>query len=155
MEVSSKEHDEGCGREQTKHRAASDLTNQELFRLNTTLSDFSLIMDCFRGQTLKVNRAREAKKRALVFDTARIKHIDFLQEAHSNGGNWDKEREGQVPFILFSRRFTPSSLEVGHVRGRYLLARPHFETHTLELELIRAYKRMGCGVLFILLFQGI
>ncbi|TWW59301.1 Transposon TX1 uncharacterized 149 kDa protein ORF 2 [Takifugu flavidus] len=42
---------------------------------------------------------RDAKKRALVFDTARRKHIDVIQETHSNGGieaDWEKEWEGQV-----------------------------------------------------------
>ncbi|TWW80183.1 hypothetical protein D4764_10G0012130 [Takifugu flavidus] len=71
------------------------------------------------------------KKRALVFDTAKRKRIDvlFLQETHSDCGieaDWEKEWEGQVLLshnttlsggvgLLFSRGFTPSSLEVEHV----------------------------------------
>ncbi|TWW74405.1 Transposon TX1 uncharacterized 149 kDa protein ORF 2 [Takifugu flavidus] len=74
---------------------------------------------------------RDAKKRALVFDTAKRKRIDvlFLQETHSDCGievDWEKEWEGQVLLshnttlsggvgLLFSRGFTPSSLEVEHV----------------------------------------
>lgn len=46
--------------------------------------------------TLTVNRLKEARKRALVFDTAQMKRIDvlILQEVHSNKGNeadWEKE----------------------------------------------------------------
>lgn len=57
--------------------------------------NFSLIMDVFIVGTLNVNRAREAGKWALAFDTA---HIDvlFLQEVHSDGRNWEKEWERQA-----------------------------------------------------------
>ncbi|TWW77432.1 Transposon TX1 uncharacterized 149 kDa protein ORF 2 [Takifugu flavidus] len=81
--------------------------------------------------TLNVNGARDARKQALVFDTAKRKRIDvlFLQETHSDCGieaDWEKEWEGQVLLshnttlsggvgLLFSRGFTPSSLEVEHV----------------------------------------
>lgn len=70
-------------------------------------------------------------KRALVFDTTRRKHVDmlFLQEMHSHEHtehDWDKEWEGHVVLShnsiasrgegpLFSRSFTPTSLEMEHV----------------------------------------
>ena len=107
-------------------------------------------MDGFRVASLNVNGAREVRKRALVLDTARSKRIDvlFLQEVHSDQsieGDWEKEWEGQVALshnttlsggvgILFSRRFTPSSLEVEPVvQGRCLLVRAKFDTYTLVL----------------------
>lgn len=79
-----------------------------------------------------------------MLDTARSKRIDvlFLQEVHSdqcNEGEW----EGQVALshnttlsggvgIFFSRRFTPSSLEVEQeVEGRCLLVKAKFDTFTL------------------------
>ena len=105
-------------------------------------------MEGFRVGTLNVNGAREVKKRALVLDTARRKRINvlFLQEVHSdrnNEGDWEREWEGQVALshnttlsggvgILFSRRFTPSSLEVEQVvEGMCLLVKAKFETFTL------------------------
>ena len=41
-----------------------------------------IIMDAFKIGSLTVNGAREERKRAVVFDTAKMKHIDvlFLQE---------------------------------------------------------------------------
>ncbi|TWW62349.1 hypothetical protein D4764_04G0009960 [Takifugu flavidus] len=88
-------------------------------------------MNTFKIGTLNVNGARDARKRALVFDTAKTKRIDvlFLQKTHSDCGieaDWEKEWEGQVLLshnttlsggvgLLFSRGFTPSSLEVEHV----------------------------------------
>lgn len=86
----------------------------------------SLIIDCFRVGRLNVHGARKAKKRALVFDATRMKHIDvlFLQEIHSdecNKADWDKDWEGQVALshntttvnirvgFLFSRSFAPFS----------------------------------------------
>ena len=110
--------------------------------------NISFTMSSFRVGTLNVNGAREAKKRALVFDTARMKSIDvlFLQETHSDESkevDWNREWEGQVALshntslsggvgFLFSRAFNPSSLEVEHVvQGRCLLVKAQFEHHTL------------------------
>jgi len=55
-------------------------------------------MDVFKVGSLNVNGAREEKKRALVFETAKMKRIDvlFLQETHSDVGNeadWSREWE--------------------------------------------------------------
>lgn len=105
-------------------------------------------MHMFRVGTLNMNGARDTRKRALVFDTARIKHVDvmFLQEIHSDRGNeadWEKEWEGQVLLshnttlgggvgLLFFKDFTPSSLEVKHVvRGRCLRVKVRLQNHSL------------------------
>ena len=103
-----------------------------------------IIMDAFKKGSLNVNGAREERKRAVVFDMAKMKHIDvlFLQETHSDVGNeaeWSREWEGELILshhtnlsggvgFLFSRRFTPTSVEVRHVvEGRCLLVEAHFE----------------------------
>lgn len=56
----------------------------------------------------------------------------FLPEVHSDKGNeadWGKAWEGQVA-LLFSRGFTPSSLEVKHVvNGTCLPAKAQFHNH--------------------------
>ncbi|TWW54634.1 hypothetical protein D4764_0192100 [Takifugu flavidus] len=105
-------------------------------------------MNTFKIGTLNVNGARDARKRALVFDTAKRKRIDvlFLQETDSDCGievDWEKEWEGQVLLshnttlsggvgLLFSRGFTPSSLEVKHVvRGRCLMVKACLQNHSL------------------------
>lgn len=79
----------------------------------------------------------QGRKRALMLETARSKHIDvlFLQEVHSDQGvegGWEKAWEGLVVLshntsqssgvgIIFSQRFSPSSLEVEQVvKGRRL-----------------------------------
>lgn len=90
--------------------------------------NISLAMDTFRVGSLNVNGAREERKRALIFQTAKIKHIDvlFLQETHSdvfNETDWRKEWEGEVVLshntslsggvgFLLSKSFSPVSLEV-------------------------------------------
>ncbi|TWW68287.1 hypothetical protein D4764_19G0000850 [Takifugu flavidus] len=107
-------------------------------------------MNTFKIGTLKVNGARDARKRALVFDTAKRKRIDvlFLQETHSDCGieaDWEKEWEGQVLLshnttlsggvgLLFSRGCTPSSLEVEHVDTRRSIK--DLEMEIVELEAI-------------------
>nr|BAC82603.1 pol-like protein [Takifugu rubripes] len=105
-------------------------------------------MHTFRVGTLNINGARDERKRALVFDTTKIKRVDvmFLQETHSNRNNeadWEKEWEGQALLshnttlsggvgLLFSRGFTPSSLEVEHVvRGRCLMVKARLQNHSL------------------------
>ncbi len=114
-----------------------------LFVLSLAFS-ISITMDVFKVGSLNVNGARETQKRALVFEMAKMKHIDvlFLQETHSDAGieaDWSREWEGEVILshnttlsggvgYLFSRGFTPTSLEVRHVvEGRCLLVRAHFE----------------------------
>jgi hypothetical protein len=49
--------------------------------------NISFDMDCFRVGSVNVNGAREGKKRASIFETAKIKKVDvlFLQETHSDG----------------------------------------------------------------------
>ena len=101
-------------------------------------------MDVFKVGSLNVSGARETRKRALVFEMAKQKHIDvvFLQETHSDDGNeadWSREWEGEVILsnnttlsggvgFLFSGGFTPTSLEVKHVvEGRCLLVKARFE----------------------------
>ena len=117
-----------------------------LFVLSVLLTAFklSLGMDGFKVGSLNVNGARAARKRALVFDTARTKHVDvlFLQETHSdvfNEADWIREWEGELVLshsttlsggvgLLFSRTFSPVSLEVQHiVEGRCLLVKAQFE----------------------------
>ena len=51
--------------------------------------NFSIIMDVFKVGSLNVNGARELRKRRLVFEMAKMKHIDvlFLQETHSDVEN--------------------------------------------------------------------
>jgi len=102
------------------------------------------IMDAFKVGSLNVSGAREERKRAVVFDTAKMKHIDvlFLQETHSdvvNEAEWGREWEGELILshhtnlsggvgLLFSRGFAPTSVEVRHVvEGRCLLIKAHFE----------------------------
>ena len=109
-----------------------------------------IIMDAFKVGSLNVNGAREGRKSALVFDTAKMKHIDvlFLQETHSDVGNeadWSREWEGELILshhttlsggvgFLFSRGFTPTSVEVRHVvEGRCLLVKAHFEHFNVVL----------------------
>jgi exonuclease III len=87
---------------------------------------------------LNVNGAREIKKRALIYETFKTKQIDvlFLHVTHScaeNEGDWRREWEGEVVLshntslsggvgFLFSRSFSPVSMEVEHViMGRLLL----------------------------------
>ena len=104
-------------------------------------------MDCFRVGSVNVNGAREGKKRASIFETAKIKKVDvlFLQETHSDGGNeadWRREWEGEAILshgtslsggvgFLFSKAFTPVSLEVEHfIEGRLLLVKARFDVFT-------------------------
>lgn len=98
-------------------------------------------MNVFRLGMLNVNRVGEARKRALVFDTAWSKRIDvlFLQGVHIHGDNsadWEKWWEGQVTLshntthsgrmgFFFTRGFTPSSLVVEHVLVYYLYLCSH------------------------------
>lgn len=54
-----------------------------------TVFNLSLTVNVFRLGMLHVNRVREARKRALVFDTAWSKRVDvlFLKGLHSDGDN--------------------------------------------------------------------
>ena len=126
------------------------MVNVQILLLFISLIVFSLvinifiIMNVFKVGSLNVNGARDIKKRAVVFETAKMKHIDvmFLQEIHSDVGNeadWSREWEGELVLshnttlsggvgFLFSRGFTPTSLEVRHVvEGRCLSVRARFE----------------------------
>lgn len=58
-------------------------------------------MDVFKIGSLNVNGARDTRKRAVVFEMVKMKHIDvlFLQETHSDNGNeadWSREWNGDV-----------------------------------------------------------
>ena len=60
-----------------------------------------LMTDVFSMGSLNVNGAREAKRRALIYETFKTKQLDvlFLQETHScceNEGVWRREWEGEV-----------------------------------------------------------
>ena len=97
-------------------------------------------MDNFRVGSLNVNGAREQRKRASIYEMAKMKHIDvfYVQETHSDSTNeadWRREWEGEVILrhntslsggvgFLLSKSFTPVSLEVEHfIEGRLLLLR--------------------------------
>ena len=78
------------------------MVNVQILLLFISLIVFSLainifiIMNVFKVGSLNVNGARDIKKRAVVFETAKMKHIDvmFLQETHRDVGNeadWSRE----------------------------------------------------------------
>lgn len=108
---------------------------------------FSL-MEHFKVGTLNVNGAREAKKRAMIYEVMKIKQIDvlFLQETHSDSSNhidWRREWEGQAILshsstssggvgILFSKCFSPLTVEVEEVvEGRLIVVRAKFSTYNM------------------------
>ncbi|TWW61013.1 Transposon TX1 uncharacterized 149 kDa protein ORF 2 [Takifugu flavidus] len=129
-----------------------DLYPSSLFKkfLTQTKGMKGLDLGTYFPDRLRFIRARDARKRALVFDTAKRKRIDvlFLQETHSDCGikaDWEKEWEGQVLLshnttlsggvgLLFSRGFTPLSLEVEHVDTRRSIK--DLEMEIVELEAI-------------------
>uniref|UniRef100_A0A3B5PV23 Reverse transcriptase domain-containing protein n=1 Tax=Xiphophorus maculatus TaxID=8083 RepID=A0A3B5PV23_XIPMA len=107
---------------------------------------FSLlpIMDSFKIASLNLNGAREAKKRALVYQMLNQKRIDviFLQETHSDlliEADWRREWRGEVILshgtsknagvgFVFSKAFIPLSIETEHViQGRCLLVKMKFD----------------------------
>lgn len=113
--------------------------------LGITLSSF-LIMN-IKIASLNLNGARDAKKRAVLYDMIKLKGIDVIltQETHSNLANeidWCKEWEGTVVLshnsstsagvaILFARSFTPASYTVEEeVEGRLLKVKAIFENTT-------------------------
>lgn len=108
----------------------------------------TFLMNEFRVGSLNLNGARKAKKRAVLFEMALLKHIDvlFLQETHgdlTNEADWRREWEGRVILshhttlsagvgFLFSKAFTPTALEVEHiVNGRCLLVKGRFDHFTV------------------------
>ena len=63
--------------------------------------NISLNMDVFKVGSLNVNGARDVQKRASIYESMRMKHIDvlFLQVTHtdsSNEADWRREWEGEV-----------------------------------------------------------
>ena len=107
----------------------------------------SFKMDVLKIGSINVNGAREGKKRASIYETAKIKQVDvlFLQETHSDEGNeadWRREWEGEVILshntslsggvgFLLSKAFTPVSLEVEHfIEGRLLLVKAGYDAFT-------------------------
>ena len=96
------------------------------------------LMEHFKVGTLNVNGAREAKKRAMIYEVVKDKRMDvlFLQETHSdslNSTDWSREWEGKVLLshgsaasagvgILFARSFSPITVEVEQVvEGRLMV----------------------------------
>lgn len=106
--------------------------------------NISFNMDVFKVGSLNVNGARVVQKRASIYESMMMKHIDvlFLQETHtdsSNEADWRREWEREVVLshksstsggvgILFSKSFTPVSIEVEHVlEGRLVVVKAVFE----------------------------
>lgn len=94
-------------------------------------------MNDFKMSSINLNGARDAAKRAQLYDVLKMKGIDiaFVQETHSTPDNvvdWQKEWDGQICFshksvfsagifILFSRNFLPDSYKIEQViEGRLL-----------------------------------
>lgn len=87
--------------------------------------------------TININGARTDVKRASLFKLLELKKLDvlFVQETHSDSGNegdWRREWPGQVFLshkqsnsagvgILFSRAFSPQSVELNHIMPGYAL----------------------------------
>lgn len=101
-------------------------------------------MSVVRIGSLNINGARDAYKRALLFELIRQKKIDvmFIQETHSdvlNETDWRREWEGVVVCshmsssrggvaVLFATHFTPVSFEVKQeIAGRLIFVRAQFE----------------------------
>lgn len=110
----------------------------------------SLIINNFKISSINLNGARDAVKRAKLYDVLKIKGIDiaFVQETHSTPDNvveWQKEWDGQICFshksvfsagvgILFSRNFLPDSYKIEQViEGRLLKVTAKYEKITLVL----------------------
>lgn len=102
------------------------------------------LMSVVRIGSLNINGARDAYKRALLFELIRQKKIDvmFIQETHSdvlNETDWRREWEGVVVCshmsssrggvaVLFATHFTPVSFEVKQeIAGRLIFVRAQFE----------------------------
>lgn len=107
-------------------------------------------MSNFKISSLNVNGARDASKRAQVYELMNLKNIDvmFLQETHSTKENeieWMKEREGKFILshknalsagvaVLFSETCLPISYDVIKViQGRLIKIKAIFEHVTMEL----------------------
>lgn len=87
--------------------------------------------------TININGARTDAKRASLFKLCELKKLDvlFVQETHSdskNEGDWRREWPGQVFLshkqsnsagvgILFSKAFSPQSVELHHVMAGHVL----------------------------------
>lgn len=106
------------------------------------------MMDVFNVGILNVNGARDARKRAAIYEAAKLKRINvlFLQETHSdsvNEADWVREWEGEVFLshntalsagvgVLFSRNFNPATVQVEQViPGRCIVVRAVFEHFTV------------------------
>uniref|UniRef100_A0A674N027 exodeoxyribonuclease III n=1 Tax=Takifugu rubripes TaxID=31033 RepID=A0A674N027_TAKRU len=116
--------------------------------LDRSFRPLTFLMNNFKVGSLNINGAREARKRAKAYETAKNKRIDvlFLQETHSSDSNetdWRREWEGGVFLshstavsagvgILFSRSFNPVAVTVEHVvQGRCLLVKAAFSHLTV------------------------
>jgi len=110
----------------------------------------SLLMSNFKISSINLNGARDAVKRAQLYDVLKIKGIDiaFVQETHStqeNAVEWKKEWNGQSCLshkhvfsagvgILFSKKFLPDSYNVEEiVKGRLLKVTAKYDKIVLEL----------------------
>ncbi len=107
---------------------------------------FWLVMSEVHLATLNVNGARDVRKRTIIFEVIKQKHIDvaFLQETHSdlkNAVDWVREFEGTSVLndntsvsggvaILFAKNFSPVSYVIDEiVKGRLLKVRAVFENY--------------------------
>jgi len=107
----------------------------------------SLLMSNFKISSINLNGARDAVKRAQLYDVLKIEGIDiaFVQETHStqeNAVEWKKEWDGQSCLshkrvfsagvgILFSKKFLDSEKEI--VKGRLLKVKAKYDKIVLEL----------------------
>lgn len=105
-------------------------------------------MSDFRVSTLDLNGAREAKKRASLFELMKLKNINvmMLQETHGdtlNETDWRTEWDGQLVLsplsrisggvaILFSRNFLPKSFVFEEImKGRLMVVRAKYQHFTI------------------------
>ena len=102
-------------------------------------------MGDFRVSTLNINGARDARKRASVFELENI-NVIFVQETHSdtlNETHWSKEWNGEVILshlsrtsggvsLIFSKSFLPKCHVVEEVmKGRQMVVRAKYEAFTM------------------------
>jgi len=111
----------------------------------------SILMSNFKISSINLNGARDAVKRAQLYDVLKIKGIDIAfvhdHSTQENAVEWKKEWDGQSCLshkrvfsagvgILFSQKFLPDSYNVEEiVKGRLLKVK----AKKIVLELINVY----------------
>ncbi len=111
--------------------------NMFTFLSVTVFVVFLFVMVNINMGTININGARTDVKRAALFKLCELKKLDvlFVQETHSdtkNEGDWRREWPGQVFLshkksnsagvgILFSRAFSPQSVEIHHIMAGHAL----------------------------------